>query len=240
MQGPFLLATSHRFDKLSHWITYMFFGNPFQCFVCYYYKAKVPAMKENQQIRLLSYLTINKIREKQLVLPLRSHRLDWSFYFTVLSRVWQRSMGWSGTHISLPSAGVAGPCYHTWLLQDTMSFKNILTNSYLGIQRGYWLIAGCQPIPSVSSLQTDHRVHNQSHSWLKKGSVTHSTGYTDVMLKETRGNQCAFSNQLPGVWPLLVVPVGTMLQMHKCLTTMENTPGNILMWLTKQKTACYR
>lgn len=123
MQGPFLLATSHRFDKLSHWITYMFFGNPFQCFVCYYYKAKVPAMKENQQIRLLSYLTINKIREKQLVLPLRSHRLDWSFYFTVLSRVWQRSMGWSGTHISLPSAGVAGPCYHTWLLQDTMSFK---------------------------------------------------------------------------------------------------------------------
>lgn len=164
MQGPFLLATSHRFDKPSHWITYMFFGNPYQCFVCYYYKAKVPAMKENQQIRLLSYLTINKIREKQLVLPLRSHRLDWSFYFTVLSRVWQRSMGWSGTHISLPSAGVAGPCYHTWLLQDTMSFKNILTNSYLGIRRGYWLIAGCQPIPSVSSLQTDHRVHNQSHS----------------------------------------------------------------------------
>lgn len=83
-------------------------------------------MKENQQTHLLSnrfYLTINKIGEKQLALPLWSHRLDWSFYFTALSRVWQCSMGWSGTHISLPTAGVAGPCYHTWLLKDAMPLK---------------------------------------------------------------------------------------------------------------------
>lgn len=239
MQGPFLLATSHHFDKLSHWITYMFFENPYQCFVCCYYKAKVPAMKENQQIHLLSYLTINKIREKQLVLPLRPHRLDWSFYYIVLSRVWQYSMGWSGTHISLPSAWVAGPCYHTWFLQDTMSFKIHSRTANWGYGEDIdWSL-------DVSSFQVCHPFRPITGSTIKatpdwKGSVTHSTGYTDVMLKETRGNQRALSNQLPGVWALLVVPVGIMFQMHECLTTMESTHGNILLWLTKQKTALYR
>lgn len=195
-------------------------------------------MKENQQTHLLSnrfYLTINKIGEKQLVLPLWSHRLVWSFYFTVLSRVWQCSMGWFGTHISLPTAGVAGLCYHTWLFKDAMPFKihSRAANWEYGEDID-WLL-------DVSPFQMCHHFRPITGSTIKatpdwKGSVTHSTGYTAVMLKEARGNQCALSNQLPGVWALLVASVGNMTQMPKCPTTMENTHGNILMWLTKQKT----
>lgn len=184
---------------------------------------------------LLSYHKQNRRETTSFAFVVTQAGLEFLFYCFI----WQCSMGWSGTHISLPTAGVAGPCYHTWLLKDAMPFKihSRAANWEYGEDTDWSL--------DVSPFQMCHHFRPITGSTIKatpdwKGSVTHSTGYTDVMLKEARGNQCALSNQLPGVCALLVASVGTMTQMPKCPTTMENTHANILMWLTKQKTALYR